>query len=111
MHSAVLLLAVLGAAALVVRLIRSLLRLAVAAVEATAAAGLADVSRRRGDLSTLAERQQSQQSARRAGLRNAFYAALWFLLLVVPLALGWAREVYAIASLVWFLPFHPIRPK
>ncbi len=103
-------LAILGGAALVYRLIRTLLRVGIAAVEATAASNLAEVSARRGDLSLLAERRETEQSARRSGLQNGLLAILWFLLLVLPLVLGWAREVYAIASLVWLLPRRPIRP-
>lgn len=92
------------------RLVRTLLRVGIAVVETTAASSLAEVSARRGDLSLLAERRETEQSARRAGVRHGLLALLWCLLLVVPLVVGWAREVYALASLVWLLPRHPIRP-
>ncbi|CAN5372381.1 hypothetical protein BH24GEM3_BH24GEM3_27550 [soil metagenome] len=103
-------LAFLGGTALVYRLIRSLARVAIAAAEATAASGLAEISARRGDITTLAEREETRQDARRSGRRNALYAVLWLLLLIVPAFLGGVREVYALASLVWLLPYQPIRP-
>lgn len=102
-------LAILGGTALVYRLFRSLARAAIAAAEATAASGLAEISARRGDITTLAERQETQQDARRSWRRNALYAVLWLLLLVGPLFIGGVREVYALASVVWLLPYRPIR--
>jgi hypothetical protein len=105
-----LLLAVLGVAALVVRLGRAALRLGLNAAEATAASGLADVSQRRGDITGFLERRASGESLRRARRRNLAAVLGYGLLLVVPLFTGVGREIYAAAALVWFLPRRPIRP-
>ena len=98
------LLALAGGAALVLRLGGSLVRLGLTAAETTAATGLAEVSARRGDLTGLAERREEARALRRARRRQAAATVLWISLLVAPAALGWAREVYAGASLLWLLP-------
>lgn len=97
-------LAVAGAFALLGQLFRALARLGIAAVEKTAASGLAEVAARRGDLTGLAERRQMEGRARHGRARAGLLVAVWLLLLVVPLATGWTQEVYAAASLLWFLP-------
>jgi hypothetical protein len=105
-----LLLAVLGIAALVVRLSRAALRLGLNAAEATAASGLADVSQRRGDITGFLERRASGETLRRARRRNLAAVLFYVLLLVVPLFTGVAREAYAAAALIWLLPRRPVRP-
>lgn len=102
-------LAVLGAVALVARFLRAAFRFLFASAQSTAAAGLAEVSARRGDLSTLAERREVEQTARRARLRTGLLTLLWLLLLVIPLLIGWTREVYVVCSVLWLLPSAPIR--
>lgn len=102
-------LAILGGVALALRLFRTLFRFLFASAESAAAAGLAGVSARRGDLSAMADRRSVATTARGARRRQGLLAALWLLLLVVPLFLGWTREVYAVASILWILPFTAIR--
>jgi hypothetical protein len=97
-------LAVLGALALLARLAVALLFLGVRAVESTAAAGLAEVSERRGDVTGFLERRDSASVLRRARRRAALGALAWALLLAVPPMAGVAREVYAAAALLWLLP-------
>ena len=97
-------LAVAGGLALVARLFRALIRLGLAAVEKTAASGLAEVAARRGDLTGLAERRETEGRARQGRLRAALLVALWLLVLLVPPFTGWTREVYALASVLWLLP-------
>ncbi|HEX5724080.1 MAG TPA: hypothetical protein VFX98_01370 [Longimicrobiaceae bacterium] len=103
-------LAVLGAAALFARLLRSLLRLGLNVAEGSAAAGLAEVSARRGDLTGMAERGELVRAIRRSRRRNAALALLWLAVIVVPILLGGVREVYAAASLLWLLPRRPSPP-
>jgi hypothetical protein len=95
-------LAIAGCLALLNRLVRSAARLGVAWMESTAAAGLAEVSERRGDITGLMERRQSEQGIRRNRRKEVVFAA-GYLLLVPPLA-GVAREVYAAGALLWVLP-------
>ena len=97
-------LAVVGGFALAARLSRALVRLGLAAVEATAASGLAEVAARRGDLTGLAERRETEERARQGRLRAALVVVLWLLVLLVPPLTGWMREVYAAASMLWLLP-------
>ena len=103
------LLAVVGGAALVYRLLRTLLRLGIAAAEKTAIDGMVEVSIRNGDLTTMAERKAHVAAVRRARLGSIALALLWGALLVVPAALGVTRPVYALAALAWFLPRRPLR--
>ena len=105
-----LLLAVFGFLALLRRLGGSLLRLGLHAAEGTAAAGLAEVSERRGDITGFMERRADAQTLRRARRRTGAVAAACVLLLAVPLFAGVAREVYAVCALLWFVPTRRIRP-
>ena len=105
-----LILAVFGFLALLRRLGGSLLRLGLHAAEGTAAAGLAEVSERRGDITAFMERRADAQNLRRARRRAGATAAACVLLLAVPLFAGVARDVWAACSLLWFLPSRPLRP-
>lgn len=101
------LLALAGCAALVLRLVRTVGRLALRAAEATAAAGLAEVSARRGDVTGMIERQSAVKSARRDRRGAMGAVGLWLAWLVVPVFGGWAREAFALASLLWLVPRRP----
>lgn len=103
------LLALVGGAALVYRLGRTLLRLGIAAAEKTAVDGMVEVSIRTGDLTTMAERKAHVAAVRRARARSALLALLWGGLLAVPAVLDATRPVYALAALVWLLPRRPLR--
>lgn len=104
-----LLLAVLGFLALAGRLGRSLVRLALNAAESTHAAGLADVSERRGDITGMMERRTAAQALRRDRRITLLVAAGCVLLILVPPFAGVAREVYAACALLWFVPGRRIR--
>jgi len=101
----------MGLFALVGRLFRSLLRLGLAAAEATVVAGQIDSSARRGDLTALAEGRAQERGVRRARLLAGLLTVLWVALLVVPPVVGWGREGYAAAVLLWLLPRQPLRPR
>ena len=109
-HPLVGLLALAGVAALLFRSARALVRLGLAAAEGVTANGLVEVSRRNGDLTGMAERQEQAKNVRRARGRSLLLFLLWGGLLVVPAIAGIAKLVYAAASLVWLLPKPPIRP-
>jgi hypothetical protein len=104
------LLALAGVAALLFRSARALLRLGLAAAEGATVNGLVEVSRRNGDLTGMAERQEQARTVRRARGRSLLLFLFWGGLLVVPAIAGVAKLVYAAASLVWLLPKPPIRP-
>lgn len=99
-----LLLAVAGAAALFLRLFRSAGRVALRAAEAAAASGIAKNSAMRGDVTRMQEGQEIERRAKAARRRATGAAAFWLLWLAVPLALGHAREAYAVAASLWLLP-------
>jgi hypothetical protein len=105
------LLAVLGVVAVVLRLGRELVRLALNAAESTAATGLAEVSERRGDITGLMERRAAADTLRRGRRLAVAQIAALLLLLAVPPFLGVAREVYAAAALLWFIPARKLRPR
>jgi hypothetical protein len=102
-------LAVAGVLAILARLGRSLLRVGITVAEETAAAGMAETSARRGDLTGLAERREHRAALRRTRFRQLAVSALWIALLVVPALAGWGRPVYAAAVLLWLLPRAPLR--
>ncbi len=104
-------LAAAGCVALVSRVGRSLFRFGLAAARANAAAGLLEVSTRRGDLTAMAERREQASAFRRARLGSGLRLLLWIGALAAPPLLGWAREAYALASLVWLLPRPPLLPR
>lgn len=98
------LLAFAGCVALVLRLVRTAGRLALRAAEASAAAGLADVSARRGDVTGMIERQNTVRRARRDRRKATAMVVLWGAWLVVPVFAGWAREAFALGALLWLAP-------
>jgi hypothetical protein len=102
-------LAAVGVLAILARLGRSLLRVGITVAEETAAAGMAEASARRGDLTGLAERREQRFALRRTRFRQLAVSALWTALLVVPALAGWGRPVYAAAVLLWLLPRAPLR--
>lgn len=109
MDALLLFLSLLGGVALLVRFIRALLRLGLAAAEETAASGMAEVSARHGDITALSERQAASRAARAVRRQALLQAAAWLLLLLLPLVFGWAREVYAAAAILWLFPTTPVR--
>lgn len=104
------LLAVVGAFGIVRGLARTLLRLGLRAAEATTAAGLAEVSARRGDLTGLAERREVVRLARRRRTRDLAFVVLWFLWLLLPPFLGVAAYAYAVAAPLWLVAPPRITP-
>jgi hypothetical protein len=109
MVSLALFLAALGVGALVLRLGRAGMRLALRVAEVTAAKGLVEISLRRGDLTGLAERRTAERAARRGRGREAAIAGIWGLWLLIPLFTPWTLEAYAVAAPLWLLPGSTVR--
>lgn len=105
------LLAVLGVVAVLLRLGRELVRLALNAAESTHATGLAEISERRGDITGLMERRAAAGTLRRDRRLALAQVAIFLLLLVVPPLAGLAREVYAACALLWFVPARKLRAR
>lgn len=103
------LVAVFGVLAILARLGRSVLRVGITVAEETAAAGMAEASARRGDLTGLAERRDQRIALRRTRFKQLAIAVLWVALLAGPALAGWGRPVYAAAALLWLLPRAPLR--
>lgn len=97
-------LAVLGVAAILLRLLGAMLGLGLTAAEASAANSLAEASARRGDVTGMIERQEAGVALRRRRMRSAGWVALYLGLLVVPPIVDVARWVYAAAAALWLLP-------
>ena len=104
------LLSFVGAVALIRNLLRTLLRLGIRATEATAASGLADVSARRGDLTSLEERRAVLRHARQRRTRDLLRSLLWLAWLILPLFLGWVIPAYLLAIPLWFIAPPRITP-
>lgn len=104
MDSLIFLIAAVGVGALVSRLLRMMLRLGLRAAEVTATSGLAEISARQGDLTSLAERRAALARARRQARRDLLLSLLWLAWLVVPAFAPWTREAYALAAPLWLLP-------
>jgi hypothetical protein len=105
LEGAVRLLATAGALALLLRLIRAAGRAALRTADLAAAAGVAEVSARRGDLTRLGEGRAAQKRAR-LGLRRAIASAgMWLGWLVIPLLLGGLPEAYVLAAPLWLLRY------
>jgi hypothetical protein len=105
------LLALVGAAALVYRSIGGIFRLALRASQETAAAGMAEVSASRGDVTGMLERQRLAKSARQDRWRHSVLTITWILWFVLPMVLGGARIAYALASVLWILPVSRSTPR
>jgi hypothetical protein len=101
-------LAVAGCFAIVHRLLRTLMRLGMAAAQATALGGYAELSARRGDLTVMEERRETLERVRRLRRRHVLAAGGWVCLLAVPPALGVTLYAYAACALLWLAPRTPL---
>jgi hypothetical protein len=104
MEAALVILAVLGFVAALVRLLRAALGALRHGVDEYVAREAAEARARRGDLTGMAEAQTWNRGARRARIRALALVALWLALLIAPAFTPWARELYAACSLLWLFP-------
>jgi hypothetical protein len=96
-------LAVFGAAALVLRLVRSGFRIIGRLAETAAAAALAQASAQRGDLTGMQEARAVERRARSRRLAAMLSASGWLVWLLLPPLLGALPLAYALASPLWLV--------
>ncbi|HEX6307771.1 MAG TPA: hypothetical protein VFZ69_06245 [Longimicrobiales bacterium] len=104
MNIALVLLAVAGIAAVVLRLLRALFAALRGGVDAFLARDVADTRAQRGDLTGLDEASGAARAARRYRLLALGQALIWVVLLIVPELTPWPAPLYASYSLLWLLP-------
>jgi hypothetical protein len=103
-------LAVAGAAAVLVRAVASAFRALRGGVDAFLARDLADVRAQRGDLTGLSDAGEIRAAARRRRMAALAAAGFWLGLLFVPPLTPWPRFLYAVYSLLWLVPRRPTTP-
>jgi len=101
MNPPVAILAVLGFAAVALRLMRAVLRLLAGEADALVARETAAMRAERGDLTGLAEAEAGVRRARRARVAQLARVALWLAWLAVPPATPWAAQLYAAGAVLW----------
>ncbi len=106
------LLAIPGVLAVLLRFGIALLHTGKHTVEWYVARQISDQRAGRGDLSGLAEAEKIRAAAAREQRRYALHALMWMLLLAFPLLVPGAVIVYPLYSLLWLLPrrTNPITP-
>ncbi|MGH7504505.1 MAG: hypothetical protein ACRELX_02600 [Longimicrobiales bacterium] len=104
MRIVLLILAVVGIAAVLRHLATALLRLLRRGVDAFMADQVADVRARRGDLTGLSDAEVVRSQARRSRLAAVGTVSLWTALLVVPPLTSWPELVYACYNVLWLVP-------
>ncbi len=67
----------------------------------------ADVRARRGDLTGLAEAEETSRRARGARLRAGGALLFWLALLAIPPLIDMATTIYAVCAMLWLAP--PLR--
>ena len=98
------LLAIPGVLAVLVRLTISLIAATKHTVERYVAKQIKDQRAERGDLSGLAEAERVRAEAARKQMRWVFHSLGWITLLAFPLMIPGAVIVYPLYSLLWLLP-------
>ena len=98
------LLAIPGVLAVLLRLGWALLATGKHALEWFVARQITNQRAERGDLSGLTEARKVRDAAARQQRRFGLHAAVWLLLLALPLFIPGAVIVYPFYSVLWFLP-------
>jgi hypothetical protein len=104
------LLAIVGAAAVLLRAAGAAFRALRGGFAAFMARDLADVRAQRGDLTGFADAAAATGAARRRRMVALGAAAFWVGLLFVPPLTPWPRFLYAVYSLLWLVPRRPTTP-
>ena len=105
----VLILAIMGALAVLIRIARALLRLLHRGVDAFLAQEVARVRAQRGDITGMSDAERMRSLARRRRLLAVAGLSFWVVLLVAPPLTPWPAALYALYSVLWFVP-HERRP-
>jgi hypothetical protein len=98
------LLAIPGVLAVLLRLGVSLLHTGKHTMEWYVARQISNQRAGRGDLSGLAEAEKIRAAAAREQRRHGMHALIWILLLAFPLLIPGAVIVYPLYSILWLLP-------
>ena len=105
------LLAIPGVLAVLLRLGVALFGTARHTVEWYVARQISNRHAQRGDLSALAEAEKIRSAAARQQRRWGLHALAWTTLLAFPLLVPGAVIVYPLYSVLWFLPRHRVAEK
>jgi hypothetical protein len=109
MRFVILVLAFFGILAVLGHVVRSGVWLLFRGIDTFVAGEAVDQRARRGDLTGMADASSRRALARRARIRAAATLSFWLGLLVIPVLTPWPATLYAIYSLLWFLPRIPRR--
>ncbi|MBR9989380.1 MAG: hypothetical protein KFH98_06460 [Gemmatimonadetes bacterium] len=107
MHTAIILLAVAGALAVLLRMLRALFAALRGGVDAFIAHDVAGTRAQRGDLTGVDDARTEAALARRRRLLAVGTASMWIALLVAPTLTPWPTFMYACYSLLWLIPRKP----
>jgi hypothetical protein len=101
-------LAVFGVLAVLSRIARAGFRLLHRGVDAFIAREVTELRAQKGDLTGMADAAQQRGLARRRRLVAAGTLSFWVVLLVAPPLTPWPEVLYAMYSVLWFIP-HELR--
>lgn len=104
MHTLLVILGILGFAAVAVRASRTVFRLLHGGVEAFMSREIANTRARRGDLTGYQDALEHQLVARRRRRLALITLLLWGGLLLLPPLTPWPVALYAAYSLLWLVP-------
>jgi len=107
MSTGIMLLAIAGAIAVVLRLVRALFIALRGGVDAFLASDVADARAQRGDLTGIEDAREAGRSARRRRMLALGAASVWLGLLVFPTLTPWPQLLYACYALLWLVPRQP----
>jgi hypothetical protein len=104
MDAPILILAVAGGLAILLRAGRALFLVLRGGADAIIARDVAATLARRGDLTGLQEARVAHADARRRRYLAVGVFSLWIGLLLIPSLTPWPRMLYALYSLLWLVP-------
>ncbi|HEX2166178.1 MAG TPA: hypothetical protein VHG09_02965 [Longimicrobiales bacterium] len=107
MSTAILLLAIAGAIAVMLRLLRAAFAALRGGVDAFIARDVAETRAHRGDLTGLDDARAAAALARRRRWLSLGHAFLWAGLLIIPTLTPWPQALYACYALLWLVPRGP----
>jgi hypothetical protein len=104
MQIVLLVLAVLGIAAVLRHLVTALSRLLRRGLDVFVARRVADVRAHHGDITGLSDATSAQKLARRERRNAIAIVGLWVGLLVAPAFTAWPEYLYAVYNFLWLIP-------
>ena len=104
MRTAVILLAIAGIAAILLRIVTAGFGVLRVGVDGYLAREMGNVRAQRGDITGLRESAESRALLRRRRFRATGVLLMWVGLLLVPPLTPWPQLLYAAYSLLWLLP-------